>query len=77
MEKLFDGITSPFTGGLYHSWGVSIDDFPSELSITAKSNEGRIMALRHTTCDIRGVQFHPESIMTPEGERMLSNWLIR
>ena len=74
-EKLFDGITSPFTGGLYHSWGIRDQDFPEELFITARSEENRIMALRHKTFDIRGVQFHPESIMTPDGEQMIRNWL--
>lgn len=74
-EKLFRGITSPFTGGLYHSWGIMDEDFPRELIITARSEENRIMALRHKTFDIRGVQFHPESIMTTYGEQMIHNWL--
>ncbi len=74
-EKLFQGIESPFTGGLYHSWGISDVLFPSQLIITAQSEEGRIMALRHQSFDIRGVQFHPESIMTPRGEKIIRNWL--
>lgn len=74
-EPLFDGISSPFSGGLYHSWGISEDKFPEKLTITARSADGRIMALAHCDFDIRGAQFHPESIMTPEGERMLGNWL--
>ena len=73
-ETLFQNIKSPFTGGLYHSWGISWDGFPDKLIVTAKSRENRIMALRHRTYNVRGVQFHPESIMTPEGEKMISNW---
>jgi anthranilate synthase component 2 len=74
-DYLFKDIPAPFTGGLYHSWGLLEDDFPEGLIITAKSNENRIMALRHKVYDIRGVQFHPESIMTQEGERMIGNWV--
>jgi len=74
-EPLFKNISSPFTGGLYHSWGIAYDGFPDELLVTAKSDENRIMAIRHKTLDIRGVQFHPESIMTPEGEKMIENWI--
>ena len=74
-EPLFQNIKSPFTGGLYHSWGISWDDFPKELIVTAQSNENRIMAIRHRSYDVRGVQFHPESIMTPEGEKMILNWV--
>ncbi len=74
-EQLFSGISSPCTVGLYHSWIVSREDFPESLRITAQSEEGRIMALAHNTFDVRGTQFHPESIMTPFGEKMISNWL--
>ncbi|MCF8365178.1 MAG: aminodeoxychorismate/anthranilate synthase component II [Bacteroidales bacterium] len=74
-ETLFSGIDNPFTGGLYHSWGIHWDGFPEELIVTARSEENRIMALRHRSCDIRGLQFHPESIMTPRGEQMINNWL--
>lgn len=73
-EQLFSGISSPCTVGLYHSWMVSLEDFPDCLCITAES-EGRIMALAHKTFDVRGTQFHPESIMTPFGEKMINNWL--
>jgi anthranilate synthase component 2 len=73
-EPLFSGIASPCTVGLYHSWSVSRKDFPDCLCITAES-EGRIMALAHKTFDVRGTQFHPESIMTPFGEKMINNWL--
>lgn len=74
-EPLFNDISSPFTGGLYHSWGISTEGFPGEMIITAQSSEKRIMAIRHSTLEIRGVQFHPESVMTPDGEKMIGNWL--
>lgn len=74
-DPVFSGIPSPFSAGLYHSWGISHVGLPGELLITAQSTDDRIMALAHRTLDIRGVQFHPESVMTPEGERMMENWL--
>ncbi len=74
-ELLFEGIASPFSAGLYHSWGISDEDFPEELMVTARSMDGRIMALAHRSFDIKGVQFHPESVMTPEGEKMVWNWV--
>lgn len=61
--------------GRYHSWAVSKDNFPDCLRITAVDDDGMIMALKHKTYDVRGVQFHPESILTPKGEDMLRNWL--
>jgi anthranilate synthase component II len=74
-DPVFGGMSSPLRAGLYHSWGISHEGFPEALLITAQSSDGRIMALAHRTLDIRGVQFHPESVMTPYGERMLHNWL--
>ena len=74
-EPLFKNIESPFTGGLYHSWIVDEDNFPQELKITSKSEYGIIMSLRHKNHDISGVQFHPESVMTLVGEKMVFNWL--
>lgn len=74
-EPLFNDILSPFSAGLYHSWGLSDDNFPEDLKITARSVDGRIMAITHRKFDVKGVQFHPESVMTPEGERMIRNWL--
>ncbi len=61
--------------GRYHSWVVSREAFPDCLEVTAVSEEGQIMALRHRTLDIQGIQFHPESVLTPEGPTMLRNWL--
>jgi len=74
-DPLFQGIRSPFEAGLYHSWSVEERDFPEQLEITAKSSNGGVMALRHKKFDIRGVQFHPESFMTPDGLKMIKNWL--
>jgi anthranilate synthase component 2 len=61
--------------GRYHSWVVSKEDFPSCLEITAEDGKGEIMAIRHKEYDVRGIQFHPESILTPKGKTILSNWL--
>lgn len=75
VDPLFSGISAGATVGLYHSWTVSKNNFPESLKITALSVDGLIMATAHKTFDIRGVQFHPESIMTPFGEKMIGNWL--
>lgn len=74
-DILFQNLPRELEVGRYHSWAVSKDNFPDCLSITAVDNDGMIMALQHKTYDVRGVQFHPESILTPEGEKMLRNWL--
>ena len=55
---------------------VSKEDFPDCLEITAESNEGQIMALKHKTLNVRGIQFHPESVLTPDGKKMLQNWMF-
>jgi anthranilate synthase component 2 len=74
---LFRGINENAEVGRYHSWVISNEDFPPELSVTARDENGYIMALQHRTFDIQGVQFHPESILTPCGETILRNWLTR
>lgn len=74
-DRLFSGIPPVFKAGLYHSWAVSSKSFPSELRITACSSDNIIMAFSHMSLDICGVQFHPESYMTPFGEKILYNWL--
>jgi anthranilate synthase component 2 len=61
--------------GRYHSWIVADEQLPKELQVTARDNNGYIMALQHSTYDIQGVQFHPESVLTPDGERIMRNWL--
>ena len=72
---LFEGLAPNFTVGRYHSWVVSKEGFPACLEITAESDEGQIMALRHRDYDIYGIQFHPESVLTPDGRTILSNFL--
>ncbi len=74
-DMLFRGINHDFTVGRYHSWVVSRDGFPDCLEVTAESDEGFIMALRHRTLDVRGIQFHPESVLTPEGRQIIQNFL--
>lgn len=72
---LFAGLPQNLTVGRYHSWIVNESDLPDELEITARDNNRQIMALQHRRYDISGVQFHPESVLTPEGETILKNWL--
>jgi len=74
-DYIFKGLPSEFKGGRYHSWVVSAEGLPDCLEITVTDEEGKIMGLRHKQFDLRGVQFHPESILTPEGEKILKNWL--
>lgn len=76
-EHLFSLTPGIMTVGLYHSWAVSKTNFPKELKITAVSEDGVIMALSHRQYDVKGVQFHPESIMTPLGKIVLRNWVGR
>ena len=74
-DPIFAGLPKRIVMGRYHSWVVSKDGFPSCLGITAESDEGQVMALRHKEYDIHGIQFHPESVLTTEGKTMLDNWL--
>ena len=74
-EQLFAGLPKNFQVGRYHSWVVAREDFPQDLEITAVDESGQIMALRHKKYDLRGVQFHPESVLTPHGKSMIKNWL--
>ena len=75
QEFIFNGLPPKIQVGRYHSWAVQREGLPDSLVVTAEDENGQIMALRHKTYDVRGVQFHPESIMTPEGKQMLRNWL--
>jgi len=74
-EPLFNGLPKVFDGGRYHSWIVSREGLPAELKVTAVDEEAQIMALRHTEYDVRGVQFHPESILTEYGGMIIKNWV--
>lgn len=76
-DPLFEGLPRRFQAGRYHSWVVSREQFPDCLEVTAVDTEKNyIMALRHRTYDVRGIQFHPESVLTPEGKRMIQNWTL-
>ena len=74
-DPIFAGLPQRITMGRYHSWVVSKDGLPSCLEITAESDEGQIMALRHREYDIHGIQFHPESVLTPEGRKIIENFI--
>lgn len=74
-SDLFEGLPTQLEVGRYHSWVVDEKDFPSDLIITSKDDKGYIMSLEHTTYDVKGVQFHPESVLTPDGAKILTNWL--
>lgn len=76
-DYIFEGLPDRIEVGRYHSWVVSREDFPDCLEVTAVSDDGNIMALRHKTYDVRGVQFHPESILTPSGMTIITNWINR
>lgn len=75
-DPLFDEMGNFFRAGRYHSWVVSKEDFPECLEITAEdAKEGQIMGLRHRKYDVEGIQFHPESVLTPNGKQIIKNWL--
>lgn len=74
-EKLFKNCPREFKVGRYHSWAVKNDNVPADIEVTAIDIDGVIMALRHRTLDVRGVQFHPESVLTEHGKLLISNWL--
>ena len=74
-DYIFDGLEQTLMVGRYHSWVVRRSGLPDCLTVTAEDEEGRIMALRHKTYDVHGVQFHPESILTPQGKRVVENFI--
>lgn len=74
-DRIFQGIPQKFTACRYHSWVVQPESLSTDLRITARGEEGRIMGIAHKKFDVRGVQFHPESVMTEYGKKMLENWL--
>jgi anthranilate synthase component 2 len=75
-DPVFSGLPADITIGRYHSWVVSREGLPDCLEVTAISDEGQIMALRHRELNVRGIQFHPESVLTPEGKKIIQNWLF-
>ena len=74
-EKLFKGLPSEFKGGRYHSWVVDNVNLPDCFNVTAVDQQGMIMAITHKEYDLRGVQFHPESVLTEHGMKIMENWL--
>lgn len=74
-EPLFKDLPERFMIGRYHSWAVDQADFPAELEITAVDDEGVIMALSHREYDVKGLQFHPESVLSEHGKKLIENWL--
>ncbi len=74
-DVLFKDLPKRIMMGRYHSWVVDRDAFPDCLEVTAVSDEGEIMALKHKNYNIHGIQFHPESVLTPDGAKMVQNWM--
>ena len=73
-DPIFNDMEKDIVVGRYHSWVVDAESIPPCLEVTCISDEGQVMALRHRNYDIRGIQFHPESVLTPEGKKMINNW---
>lgn len=76
-DYIFRGLPERIPVGRYHSWVVDTENFPEVLAVTAVSPEGQIMALKHREYDIHGIQFHPESVLTPDGKTIVGNWLFK
>lgn len=74
-DLLFQDLPRDIQVGRYHSWVVDAATLPECLELTCLSDEGQIMALRHKDYDVRGIQFHPESVLTPQGKQMIANWI--
>jgi len=74
-DYLFKGLSEEISVGRYHSWIVSRENLPEDLEVIAEDKQGEIMALRHKKYDVRGIQFHPESVLTPKGRIIISNYL--
>lgn len=76
-DYIYEGLPRTIEVGRYHSWIVDRDTLPDCLEVTSLSREGYIMSLRHKVYDIRGIQYHPESVLTPDGKTIINNWLKR
>jgi anthranilate/para-aminobenzoate synthase component II len=74
---IYRGVSNPFEVGRYHSLAANRERLPPDLVVTARTNDGEIMGVRHRTLAVEGVQFHPESVLTPEGPKLLENFLYR
>jgi anthranilate synthase component II len=75
-DSLFRGLPQQFDAGRYHSWLVDSKGLPADLEVTAIDDEGRIMAMKHKQYDVKGVQFHPESVLTEQGIQIMRNWIF-
>ncbi len=75
-DFIFNELPNEIEVGRYHSWVISNENFPQNLIITSTDENGQIMSLKHSVYDVRGVQYHPESVLTPHGKKILENWLI-
>ncbi len=75
-QSIFEGISKPFEVGRYHSLCAETSSIPDTLDVTAKTDSGVIMGVRHKTLQIEGVQFHPESVLTPEGDKLMTNFML-
>lgn len=74
-DRIFSGMPEKFRAGRYHSWVVSRNELPASLRVTATNSNGLVMALSHNSFDVKGVQFHPESVLTQHGQALMANWL--
>ena len=74
-QSIFEGLSNPFEVGRYHSLCAEQESLPESLKVTAQTDRGEIMGVRHKTLPIEGVQFHPESVLTPEGDRLMVNFM--
>lgn len=74
-DTLFNGLENQIEVGRYHSWVISKEDFPEDLEITSIDENGEVMSIRHKLYDVKGVQYHPESVLTPYGKTILENWV--
>jgi anthranilate synthase component II len=75
-DFIFNNLPNEFEVGRYHSWVVSYENLPADLIVTSTDENGQIMSMKHANFDVRGVQYHPESILTPFGKKILENWLL-
>ena len=75
-HRLFAGLPKRFEGGRYHSWIVDRESLPEELQVTAVDDLGHVMAVKHRTLDVHGLQFHPESVLTPDGKEIMKRFLV-
>ena len=75
-DFIFNGLPNEIEAGRYHSWVISNENLPQNLIITSVDENGQIMSAKHSVYDVRGVQYHPESVLTPNGKKILENWLI-